>query len=50
MAKAISPDSFSILRNLRNKIESYLKTEKEKLSALLTRQATLLPKSREKLS
>lgn len=38
------------LRNLRDKIENYLRTEKEKLSALLTRQATLLPKSREKLS
>ena len=38
------------LRSLRQKIESYLRTEKEKLSSLLTRQVNLLPKSRENLS
>lgn len=38
------------LRSLRQKIESYLRTEKEKLSSLLTRQVNLLPKRRESLS
>lgn len=37
------------LRNLREKIDSYLETEKGKIAALLTRQSNLLPTSREKL-
>jgi hypothetical protein len=37
------------LRNLREKIDGYLETEKGKIAALLTRQSNLLPTSREKL-
>lgn len=37
------------LRNLQDKIECHLDTEKGKLAALLTRQSNLLPSSRDKL-